>query len=151
MRMNCMKVLSGWRDRAHAHFCLRLPWRKRRRRKGGVSLLEALIAMTIMVVSVTGILRAFSASLVTGADAEKFAHAVLVLQMLDSQLRMGEFYPLETNTGTTSDESYEWNVTFQSTDLTDLYRVDLTVTWRRGQSRRSITVSTYHYQETSTL
>lgn len=122
----------------------------RKRRKRGVSLLEAMIAMTVMAVSITGIMTAFSASLVSGADAERLSEAILVLEMLDAQLRMGEFSPLEQNSGLTQDEEFNWRVTFESTDQTDLYLVKLEIGWQRGQSKRSISATSLHYQTEST-
>ena len=137
--------------RALAWWTKRLPCRRGRRGKRGISLLEAMIAMTIMGISATAILTAFSAALVSGKDAERYASAVLLAQTLNAQLRMGEFSPSEVMTGTSVDEFYAWSVTFQETDLLDLYRVTLNVSWKRGSGLSTISVDTLHYQELEDL
>lgn len=138
------KIPAGWRMRD------RRPGRGRRTSRG-ISLLEALLAVTIMGISLTAIMTTFTASLMSGREAELYAEAVLLLEMLDAELRMNEFSPYEMQMGTSTDGQYMWSVTFQSTDLLDLYAVTMEVTWRRGTRTRSVSLNTYHYQEAESV
>lgn len=141
--------MTRWSPRIREQTPLRLCSRTLHRRNSekSVSLLEAMIATTIAAISITAILTSFSAAFVTGKDNEIYAEAVLLLETLESQLRMGELSPFDVNTGEFKDGEFVWTVAFQSTDLENLYLVDLSIEWERGHGKRSIKITTYHYQE----
>ncbi len=110
------------------------------------SLVEALLAMTILGIAVTSILTTFSASIMTGKLSEDYSIAASLIGELHGYVRTNQFSPYETNEGEfTTQAGFRWTVTYLYTDMTDLYQVEMKVMWKRGSREHELKHITYHY------
>jgi len=126
--------------------------RKRGKHKRAFTLVEALVAMTVMAVGVTGILGSFTSALVSGAIAEDYAKASLKMEQLMTQIRAGSITPFDVNMGTFSDESlFQWQASFTELDVDYLYQVEVTIAWERAGRQHNLKVTTYQYCDPNAL
>jgi len=110
------------------------------------SLVEALLAMTILGIAVTSILTTFSASILTGKLSEDYSIAAMLIGELHGNVRTNQFSPYETNEGEfTTQAGFKWTVSYLYTDITDLYQVEMKVMWKRGSREHELKHTTYHY------
>lgn len=115
-------------------------------RQGGFSLVEALVAMTILGIAATSIMTTFSGSLIAGKTSEQYAIAVMLMDDLHNYVRSGQITPTTENMGTFANfPQYTWEVLFTLTEVTDLYQVDFFITWTRGDKIQQYQAVTYHY------
>jgi prepilin-type N-terminal cleavage/methylation domain-containing protein len=113
----------------------------------GFSLVEAILAMTILGIATAGILTSFSASLIAGKLAEDYATADTLAGMLKAQVRADLLDPLTANTGSfTNDPDFTWQVNYTTTTMDFLYQVEIIVSWQRGQKQHVLRQQTLHYQ-----
>ncbi len=112
------------------------------------SLVEALLAMTILGVAISGILTAFSASMVAGRISQDYALAATMMEELKTHVRANLLSPLEVNEGTfTNHPDFSWQVQYFYTDMENLYQVNLMIAWVRGGRELTLNYTTYHYVE----
>lgn len=110
------------------------------------SLVEALMAMTILGIAVTGILTTFSTAIMMGKLSEDYSIASTMMEELHTYVRTNQLSPYEVNEGEFSNRpGFSWVVVYFYTDVTDLYQVDMEVLWKRGSRQRSLKHVTYHY------
>ncbi len=115
--------------------------------KHGFSLVEAILAMTILGIAAAGILTSFSSAMIAGKLAEDYAAADSVARTIKAQVRADMLDPFMNYSDTSSSyPDFSYQVSFTSTTTTDLYRVEITVTWQRGQRQHTVNQVTYHYQ-----
>lgn len=120
-------------------------------RKASFSLVEALMAMTILGLAVSGIMTSYSSAVVAGKISEDHALVYQLMERLKAQVRIQILTPYEVNSGTFTDyPQFRWQVNFYTTNITDLYQVDMIVAWRRGNKDNEVVFSTYHYFAIST-
>lgn len=120
---------------------------RRQHHKNGFSLVEAILAMTILGIATTGILTSFSAALIAGKLAEDYAIADSLSGMLQAQVRADMFNPLTPNMGTfTSYPGFSWQVSYTLSSVESLYQVEIIVTWQRGSRQHMVRQYTFHYQ-----
>ncbi|MFH1741365.1 MAG: prepilin-type N-terminal cleavage/methylation domain-containing protein [bacterium] len=123
----------------------RIP-RRRRDRKKGFTLVEAILAMSILAISVTGILGSFTGALVGGSVAEDYAKASIRIQQVMAQIRAGAITPYDINQGTFSgDNKFRWSVSFTEVDIDYLYEVEVKILWTRAHRERELKLTTYQY------
>lgn len=117
----------------------------------GFSLIEALLAMTILAIAATGVMATFSGTLVAGRTSQDFATSAMLMDDLRSYLRSGLFMPTQINQGAfTNHPDFQYEVLFTQTEIANFYQVDLTITWMRGQRQQNVSARTYHYDTMST-
>ncbi|MEW6236743.1 MAG: type II secretion system protein [Candidatus Omnitrophota bacterium] len=110
------------------------------------SLVEALLAMTILGIAVTSILTTFSASLVASRISQDYALAATLMDELRAELRTDMFLPTDVNQGNfTSYPEFAWKVDYYYTEIDKLYQVRLTIAWIRANQEQSLLYYTYHY------
>jgi type II secretory pathway pseudopilin PulG len=110
------------------------------------SLVEAILATTILSIAVTGILTTFSGALVAAKIAEDYSKASTMMNELRGHVRANLLTPLEVNEGTFSlHEGFSWTVSYMETEFGNLYQVQLEVLWQRGDRTYRLNHSTYHY------
>lgn len=118
-----------------------------RRKNKGFSLVEAILAMTILGIATAGILTSFSAAMIAGKLAEDYATADTLAGMLQAQVRADLLDPQTMNTGSFTDyPDYSWQVNYTTTTMDYLYQVEILVTWQRGQKEHTLRQMTLHYQ-----
>lgn len=114
----------------------------------GFSLVEAILAMTILGIATAGILTSFSAAMIAGKLAEDYAVADSLTGMLKAQVRANMFNPLLPNSGTfASYPNFSWQVNYTVSSIESLYQVEMIVAWRRGSRQHVVRQYTFHYQQ----
>jgi general secretion pathway protein I len=119
----------------------------------GFSLLEILIAFSIMALSLSIMLNIFSGGITTAATAEDYTLAVQIAESL--MAKTGSEIPLSEHQSTgEEDQKYRWSLTISpytlSADLYDpnnaqvrLFKVESLVNWGDGESDdREVRLST---------
>lgn len=112
-----------------------------RRRAAGFTLVEMVVATIVLAVGGVAAMMAISACVRTVGDAESYSRAAMLAEMRLAELEarpdavssgeqqgdFGEEYP-----------GYSWIQTVEPTDMPEVVRVTVTVTWpmgfRRGQA-----------------
>lgn len=115
------------------------------------SLVESLLAMTILGLSVTSLMTTFSSALLVGKLSEEYSLAASLMGELHTQLRANLLSPMEDNRGTfTQYPRFAWQVNYFYTDSPNLYQVELVIQWNRGNRQQELKQVTYHYFEIPT-
>jgi len=126
-------------------WCNRFTSRKTRKNQS-FSLVESLLAMTILGLSVTSLMTTFSSALLVGKLSEEYSFAASLMGELHTQVRANLLSPLEDNRGTfTQYPRFSWQVNYFYTDSPNLYQVELVIQWNRGNRQRELKQVTYHY------
>jgi general secretion pathway protein I len=115
----------------------------------GFSLLEVLVAFTILTMLLGALFQVFSAGLHAARSGDRYTRATVIAQ---SQLAaLGVEHALqEGNVSGTTDDDYHWQVTvsaYRDDDLPDTalvlrpLAVDVEVFWEEGGAPRTLTLS----------
>ncbi len=130
-----------------------------RRREGGFTLIEILVAFMILGMTLTVLLRIFSGGLHNVAIAGDYAHAVLVAEAqlaaagVDAPLQAGE-------SGGEWDERFIWRQVVEEYSPPEgvaavdnppvaAYRVSVTVEWERNGRTRQLSLQSVRLKETA--
>lgn len=118
------------------------------RDQSGFSLLEVLVAFSILALVLGALLQVFSGGLRNAALAEEYSHATLLAEAMLS--RAGKDIPLEAGEyGEETDAGYRWQMRIapyvvegllSESDL-GLYRIEVTVSWESGNDRRAVSLT----------
>ncbi len=126
----------------------------RGRRQSGFSLLEILVAFSILALSLGVLLNIFSTAMRGVGLGEEYSKAA---SLLDGRLAaLGSEIPVESGSQSGSEgdgegQEYRWQITlnpfgefdqFQALGELELFQVDVEVTWEAGGRQRRIAVST---------
>ena len=118
----------------------------KRNRTASFSLVEALLAMTILGIAVSSILTTFSTAIMMGKLAEDYSVASILMEEIHTYVRTNQLSPLDTNEGECNGyPGFTWAATYSFTEVSHLYQVDMRVQWKRGSQERSLKNTTYHF------
>ncbi len=120
--------------------------------QGGFSLLEVLVAFTIMAISVTMLLQIFGKNTQIAFHTESYTHATSLAESLLDSVGREEKLPESSNNGVFGDK-YHWEVSVteylpQEEDIDfdilsyQLYNVIVKVAWGQGDKQRSVVLNT---------
>jgi len=114
-------------------------------RNDGFTLIEILIAMVMVVVGMVLLSQAFSAGLRAVSVADRSSQAQLLAEQKISELEVLSFSSLQTDSGDFGDDypDYTWQTEVSSTDLDNMKKVILTVSWTHENTARSIVITRY--------
>ncbi len=114
--------------------------RVRRAGLRGFTLIEILVALSILAVALGAILQSLSSGLRSLGAAE--AHALALMHARSQLAKVGPLIPLEPGEQTGAAGKFEWTVSVRRFEPPDgnpvvdqalvPYRLDVTVTWPRG-------------------
>ena len=121
---------------------------RKKHQQSGFTLVEAILAMTIMAIAVSGVLSTFSSALLVTKAAEDYSKAAILMNELKAQVRSNMLSPMDINEGTSVlFPKLQWSVNYQETEILNLYQVDLQVQWQQGNQTYTMQNQTYHYVE----
>jgi len=121
-------------------------------RQQGFSLLEILVAFSILALSLGIILNIFSTGLRTAIISEEYIQATAIAESLLA--KTGTEFPLEeTNNQGIDNDKYHWRIEilpftglagdFDAEQFpVNAFRVDISVTWQEGKTSRSMVLTT---------
>lgn len=111
----------------------------------GFSLLEVLVAFSILTLVLGALLQVFSGGMRNAALSEEYSRATILAESMLS--RAGRDIPLEPGEhGDETDAGYRWSLRvapysekglLSGSDLA-LYRIDVTVSWQSGTKEREV-------------
>jgi type IV pilus modification protein PilV len=120
------------------------PRRYRRRREGGFSLIEIMVAMTFLAIGLLAIAQLIPFGMKGVTDARVRSNAVQTGQRILDGLRAADYDSLDAGTYTETSGRYasSWTITDNS-PVSGMKRVDLTTTWGPNRNPRTVVLSTY--------
>lgn len=100
----------------------------------GLTLLEVIVAMTVLAIGIAGVLGAISACLRTSTAAAEYSRGALLAQQVAAELDRNESLEAGDLSGTFDDAvaGYSWTAEVDSADDNGLYPVKIRVEWRNG-------------------
>lgn len=105
----------------------------------GFTLLEVMVAITILSVALLGILQLFSKSLDSARLNKEYTLALIFLQSKFSEIEQG----LEENRKGEFNERYRWEANLQPTDTRYMEEIRLKITWPGKKKEKKIELVTY--------
>lgn len=116
------------------------------RRARGFTLIEMLVATILLFVGVAAALASLSTSTRSiGIATEHTAAALLAQRKLgEIEAQLAQLNPGENQGDFGADyPGFTWRQNVEPTNITNLYKLDLTIEWQSGAIRRSTQYSTY--------
>lgn len=124
---------------------------KTRCRQSGFSLLEILVAFTIMAISVTVLLEIFGKNTQIAFHSQNYTQAVSLAESLLDSVGREEKFP-DSNDAGVFDDRFHWNVNVTEYQPVEedidfdlipyqLYNVVVTVSWGQGDTQRLVKLS----------
>ncbi len=157
-----MKVRPSFARRSGLRACATKPLRRRRREggSGGFTLLEVLVAFTVLAISLGVLFEIFSTGMRASRSAEEYTRATLLAESklaaigIEGALEEGE------TTGAFGD-GYNWRVAIRPYRLDgseeegppppiEAYEVVVTVAWGEGSGERSVSLTTLRLKSGAT-
>lgn len=112
----------------------------------GFSLFEVLLGLTIFSVALVGTIQAITIQIRAEKQAEDATRATILAQNVFEEIRQaGEFEDDDSDSGEFEgpDASFKWTYRMEETEVPDLYRVTVTVSWQDGLALKDYTIETY--------
>ncbi|OGF98023.1 MAG: hypothetical protein A2Z06_01800 [Candidatus Glassbacteria bacterium RBG_16_58_8] len=117
----------------------------------GFTLIELMVAMTILGLSLTLVLEVISAGTSLGHEIHRRTEAILLARWKVNQLQIEGFPALGSREGTFEEpfDGYRWATEVNPTDDDNLRELRLAIKWREGWAEKEIEMSTllYNYGE----
>lgn len=112
----------------------------------GFTLLEVMIALTIVAIGLTAVLTLGIRSIETSERVERTSQAVLLAQQKMAEIESGvipkpddgEEQPFEP-----PQQQFSWTASYTPTPITGLRQMTLEVLWQDGSSKGSVTLDSY--------
>lgn len=103
----------------------------------GLTLMEVIVAMTVLAFGVAMVLGAISACLRSSDASATYSRGALLAQQVATELERNETLDPDTLTGTFDDASsgYAWTAVIAPADENGLYPVHITVTWENSRRK----------------
>ena len=110
----------------------------------GLTLLEVIVAMAILAIGITGVLRAFSMGMFTCKAAESYSMAAMLAQQVTSELERTPDLADGRMSGDFGKDwpGYRWVADIRDATGADLQRVQITVLWDVGKQTRHLQMLT---------
>jgi general secretion pathway protein I len=122
-------------------------------RQGGFTLLEILVALSVLAIALVVVMQVFSANLRNLSASERYVHAMTRAESIMREIVESEPFKEAVLSGTT-DDGFRYSTTVipvledRLQPLTsDLLHIVLTVVWSDGRRERTVTLETYKMVE----
>lgn len=105
------------------------------KRRRGLTLLEVIVAMTLLAIGIAGAMGAISACVRSNEAAASYSRGTLLAQQVAAELERSETLESGEMSGTFDNQSseYTWEALVDGADAQGLYPVHITVRWQAGQ------------------
>jgi prepilin-type N-terminal cleavage/methylation domain-containing protein len=117
--------------------------------QAGFTLLEVMIALSILAVSFVVLLGLRNRDILQHQEARYLTRAMLLAQQKISDVEMGGFPELGVLTGPfpEPDDIFDWTETVSSTPFDYAHEVRIDVGWKDGERRNSVALVTFVMEE----
>lgn len=115
-------------------------------RSSAFSLFEVLLGLTIFSVALVGTMQAITIQIRAEQQAEDVTRATILAQNVLEEVRQaGEFEDEDSDSGDFDgpDAAFKWTYRMEETEVQDLYRVTVTVSWQDGLAMKDYGTETY--------
>ena len=121
------------------------------RRESGFTLIELMVAMTILGLGLTVVLEVISGGTTLGHKVHRTSEAILLADWKINQVQIEGFPPIDVREGAFDApyDDYTWVTDVRPTDDDNLRELHVRVQWREGLLEKDIELSTllYNYGE----
>lgn len=105
--------------------------------EAGLSLIEVIVAMAILLIGIVAVLQTFSISLATTREGGSYTTASVLASEVAEQIEAQPAISTGQSSGTFDDApDYEWQSDIEPADSNGLMRTTVTVTWQTGGKTR---------------
>lgn len=113
------------------------------RRRRGLTLLEVIVAMTVLSIGIVSVVGAVAACLRSTDASAAYSRAALLAEQVTAELARNETLEPGTHTGTFEEQDlhYTWSAQIASADDEGLYPVQVTVNWENDLRRYTLETS----------
>ncbi|MCI4625201.1 MAG: prepilin-type N-terminal cleavage/methylation domain-containing protein [Candidatus Magnetoovum sp. WYHC-5] len=125
--------------------------------KRGFTLIEVIVAISILAIGITALIQLFSGSLKSITNSEDYTHAVLIAGQTMNEVRTNDDLK-EDAYNKDVEGKYSVDVFIEQVDsdeaestLYDLYSITIKITWRNGIRQRSFSLSTLALKKKDTI
>ena len=126
-------------------------FRRARRRQGGFTLIEMVVAAIVLVVGIVAALGAIGAATRSSETAGGYSTAAILAyqHFADMESQPDQIIPGDQNGDFGPDfPKYKWTSTTESTDFPALVRVTVTITWSAGPKEKQAQFISYEPSST---
>ncbi len=121
------------------------------RRSRGFTLIELMVAMTILGLGLTVILEVVSGGTTLSHNVHRTSEAILLANWKINQIQIEGFPPTGVREGAFEEpyHEYSWETEVRSTDNDNLRELHVQIRWREGLVEKDVELSTllYNYGE----
>jgi len=121
------------------------------RRRGGFTLIEMMVAMTILGLGLTVVLEVISGGTALSHNVHRTSEAVLLANWKINQIQIEGFPPIGVREGAFEEpyHEYSWETDVRPTDDDNLRELHVQIRWRKGLVEKDIEMSTmlFNYGE----
>jgi prepilin-type N-terminal cleavage/methylation domain-containing protein len=106
-----------------------------RYRRQGMTLLEVIVAMTVLAIGIVGVLGAISACVRSNDAAAAYSRAAILAQQVAAEFDRQSTLDEGDQTGTFDDTAtdYSWDAQVAAANAQGLYPVQITVSWEKDK------------------
>ncbi len=98
--------------------------------RGGLTLLETVVALAILTIGIAGVLHAFSSSMAATRASESYSTAATLANQVASELQLQtDVSPGPVSGGFEDTDRYVWNANIEAPDNNGFMRTTIEVAW----------------------
>lgn len=116
---------------------------------GGFTLIEVMAAILFVAIILPTAMRGISLATSMISDASKSRLAVMLAEQKICEILLEDNLAASSQSGDFDGDydGFNWSCTTEATDIASLTELNLTVTWRHREYERSLTLTTFVYEQ----